>query len=105
MQAIASGDSKRLTKASGIGPKLASKIIVELRGSLDTETLQNITSEQKKSTKSGKIYSEIDQSIITSLVGMGYDKKTVESLIEQIPTNLPGVGDRTVWCIRNLHHR
>lgn len=105
MQAIASGESKRLTQASGIGPKLASKIIVELRGSLDTETLQNITSEQKKSQKNGKIYSEIDQSIITSLVGMGYDRKTVESLIEQIPTNLTGVGDRTVWCIRNLHHR
>lgn len=105
MQAIASGDSKRLTKASGIGPKLASKIIVELRGSLDTETLQNITEVQKKNQKSGKIYSDIDQSIITSLVGMGYDKKAVEGLIEQIPENLTGVGDRTVWCIRNLHHR
>lgn len=105
MQAIASGDSKRLTKASGIGPKLASKIIVELRGSLDTETLQNITEVQKKNQKTGKIYSEIDQSIITSLVWMGYDRKTVESLIEQIPSNLTGIGDRTVWCIRNLHHR
>ena len=105
MQAIASGDSKRLTKASGIGPKLASKIIVELRGSLDTETLQNITEVNKKTQKTGKIYSEVDQSIITSLVGMWYDKKAVEALIEQIPTNLTGVGDRTVWCIRNLHHR
>jgi len=70
MQAIASGDSKRLTKASGIGPKLASKIIVELRGSLDTETLQNITEVNKKNQKTGKVYSEVDQSIITSLVGM-----------------------------------
>lgn len=105
MQAIASGDSKRLTKASGIGPKLASKIIVELRGSLDTETLQNITEVNKKNQKTGKVYSEVDQSIITSLVGMWYDKKAVEALIEQIPENLTGVGDRTVWCIRNLHHR
>lgn len=105
MQAIASGESKRLTQASGIGPKLASKIIVELRGSLDTETLQSITSNQKKSYKNSKIYSDIDQSIITSLVGMGYDRKTVEALIEQIPENLIGIGDRTVWCIRNLHHR
>lgn len=105
MQAIASGESKRLTQASGIGPKLASKIIVELRGSLDTETLQSITNVQKKHLKNTKIYSDLDQSIITSLVGMGYDKKTVESLIEQIPENLTGIGDRTVWCIRNLHHR
>ncbi len=105
MQAIASGESKRLTQASGIGPKLASKIIVELRGSLDTETLQSITNVQKKHLKNNKIYSDLDQSIITSLVGMGYDRKTVETLIEQIPTNLTGVGDRTVWCIRNLHHR
>jgi Holliday junction resolvasome RuvABC DNA-binding subunit len=105
MQAIASGESKRLTQASGIGPKLASKIIVELRGSLDTETLQSITDTQKKNQKTGKVFSEFDQSIITSLVSMGYDKKTVEALIEQIPNNLTGVGDRTVWCIRNLHHR
>lgn len=67
MQAIASGESKRLTQASGIGPKLASKIIVELRGSLDTETLQNITDVQKKNQKN-KVYSDIDQSIITSLI-------------------------------------
>ncbi len=105
MQAIASGESKRLTQASGIGPKLASKIIVELRWSLDTETLQSITNVQKKHLKNTKIYSDLDQSIITSLVGMGYDKKTVENLMEQIPENLTGVGDRTVWCIRNLHHR
>lgn len=68
MQAIASGESKRLTQANGIGPKLASKIIVELRGSLDTETLQNITNTQKKNQKSGKVFSDLDQSIITSLV-------------------------------------
>lgn len=68
MQAIASGESKRLTQASGIGPKLASKIIVELRGSLDAETLQNITETHKKNQKHGKVYSDIDQSIITSLV-------------------------------------
>jgi len=105
MQAIASGESKRLTQASGIGPKLASKIIVELRGSLDAETLQSITEVHKKTQKNGKIFSEIDQSIITSLAGMWYDKKTVEALIGEIPANLTGVGDRTIWCIRNLHHR
>ena len=68
MQAIASGESKGLTQASGIGPKLASKIIVELRGSLDTETLQNITNTQKKNQKTGREFSDLDQSIITSLV-------------------------------------
>lgn len=105
MQAIASGESKRLTQASGIGPKLASKIIVELRGSLDTETLQNITDVQKKSQKNNKVYSDMDQSIITSLIGMWYERKSVEAIIEQIPANLTGIGDRTVWCIRNLHQR
>lgn len=105
MQAIASGESKRLTQASGIGPKLASKIIVELRGSLDTETLQNITDVQKKSQKNNKVYSDMDQSIITSLIGMGYERKSVEAIIEQIPATLTGIGDRTVWCIRNLHQR
>ena len=105
MQAIASGESKRLTQASGIGPKLASKIIVELRGSLDTETLQNITTQNKKPAKAGKLFSDADQSIITSLVAMGYDRKAVEDVIVLIPENLTGVGDRTVWCIRNLHRR
>ncbi len=104
LQAIGSGESKRLSQANGIGPKLATKIIVELRGTLDTETLQDLT--KKKSGKHNtESFSEIDTSIITSLVGMGYDRKTVESLIREIPEHLVGVGDRTIWCIRNLHHR
>lgn len=105
MQAIASGDAKTLTQASGIWQKLASKIIVELRWSLDAETLQNISENQKKNAKTSKIYTDIDQSIISSLTWMWYEKKAIESIIEQIPSNLTGVGDRTIWCIRNLHKR
>ncbi len=105
MQAIASWDSKRLTRASGIWPKLANKIIVELRGNIDTEMIQHMTADQKRMTRTAPIYSEIDQSIITSLTGMGYDKKVVENLIPSIPEHLVWIGDRTIWCIRNLHHR
>ncbi len=104
MQAIASGESKRLSQAVGIGPKLASKIIVELRGSLDTETLQNISAPVSKK-KAESTYSPEDQSIIQSLVSMGYDRKSVEASIEDIPPHLTGIGDRTIWCIRNLHHK
>ena len=105
MQAIASGDAKRLAQANGIGPKLASKIIVELRSALDTETLENITRETRKKSEPIKNYSETDSQIITSLVSMGYTRQAVEGVIPQIPTNLTGIGDRTIWCIRNLHKR
>lgn len=104
MQAIASGESKRLAQAVGIGPKLASKIIVELRGTLDTETLQSISAPQRKKAPES-IYSPEDQSIIQSLVSMGYDRKNVEFSIGEIPPQLTGIGDRTIWCIRNLHHK
>ncbi|MFA6080030.1 MAG: Holliday junction branch migration protein RuvA [Candidatus Gracilibacteria bacterium] len=104
MQAIASGESKRLTQAVGVGPKLASKIIVELRGTLDTETLQNISAPQRKRTPENT-YSPEDQSIIQSLISMGYDRKNVEFSISEIPPHLTGIGDRTIWCIRNLHHK
>jgi len=104
MQAIASGESKRLTQAVGVGPKLASKIIVELRGSLDTETLQNISAPQRKKAPES-LYSPEDQSIIQSLISMGYDRKNVEFSISEIPPHLTGIGDRTIWCIRNLHHK
>lgn len=104
MQAIASGESKRLTQAVGVGPKLASKIIVELRGSLDTETLQSISAPQRKKTPESP-YSPEDQSIIQSLVSMGYDRKNVEASLSEIPPHLSGIGDRTIWCIRNLHHK
>lgn len=104
MQAIAVGDAKSLSQANGVGPKLASKIIVELRGSLDADTLQNISLTSKKRIPESH-FSDDDLSIIQSLVGMGYDRKTVENLIPTIPANLTGVGDRTVWAIRNLHGR
>lgn len=104
MQAIASGESKRLSLAVGIGPKLASKIIVELRGTLDTETLQSISAPQRKRAPEN-MYSEDDQSILQSLVNMWYDRKNVEFSIWEIPPHLTGIGDRTIWCIRNLHHK
>lgn len=104
MQAIASGESKRLTQAVGVGPKLASKIIVELRGTLDTETLQSISAPQRKKAAES-LYSADDQSIIQSLVSMGYDRKNVEVVINEVPAHLTGIGDRTIWCIRNLHHK
>ena len=66
-------------KSQRYGTKLASKIIVELRGSRYRDTSEYHRSSRKK-IKTGKIYSEIDQSIITSLVWMGYDRKTVETL-------------------------
>ncbi len=90
MQAIASGESKHLSQAVGIGPKLASKIIVELRGSLDTETLQNISAPPSKK-KTESTFSPEDQSIIQSLVSMGYDKRSVEASIEEIPEHLTGI--------------
>lgn len=90
MQAIATGDAKTLSQASGVGPKLASKIIVELRGSLDAETLQNISLTHNKSI-SRTNFSDEDVSIIQSLVSMGYDRKIVENVMPSIPIHLTSV--------------
>jgi Holliday junction resolvasome RuvABC DNA-binding subunit len=56
----------------GIGPKSAKKIILEMKGNLDVDEIQQMNSNQKYFT-----------SILKTLKGLGYEPETVKSKLSE----------------------
>jgi Holliday junction DNA helicase RuvA len=91
IKAIQFEDDALLSSVPWIGKKTAQKIIVELKGSIDFT---------KKSSNTGAKNSS-DTTLISSLVGMGYDKRKVEEVVQDIPPSL-SLQERTIQAIREL---
>ena len=95
IQAIDEGDEKFLSSPPGIGKKMALKIIVELKHKVSIDDITEQTP-QTPLRKPGNV------EITDTLLSMGYDRKTVERIVEAIPDTLIGLQDRMVYCIKNL---
>ena len=95
IKAIDEGDEKFLSSLPGIGKKMALKIIVELKHKV---SIDDITEQvpQTPLRKPGNV------EITDSLLSMGYDRKTVDRIVDSIPDTLIGLQDRMVYCIKNL---
>ena len=86
--AIMTGDAKAITRANGVGPKLASRIVAELKGktgSLGTnDTMVVLQNTGGNSATNGAI-----DEAISALVNLGYGKSeagmTVASIMRQNP--------------------
>ena len=86
--AIMTGDAKAITRANGVGPKLASRIVAELKGKTGTlgtnETMVVLQNTGGNSATNGAI-----DEAISALVNLGYGKSeagmTVASIMRQNP--------------------
>lgn len=86
--AIMTGDAKAITRANGVGPKLASRIVAELKGKTGTlgtnETMVVLQNTGGNSATNGAM-----DEAISALVNLGYGKSeagmTVASIIRQNP--------------------
>ena len=90
--AVISEDEKALTGIPGIGPKSAKRIILELKDKIKKEQeIENIKNhiENKKSDTKIKLAIESDdklQEAISALQVLGYNKKQIEKVFENINT-------------------
>ena len=91
--ALLSGDDTVLSQASGIGPKLAKKIIVELKGKIPE-------SHEETTTHPSSVHS--NQSIIDGLIALGYEKKDIQHVLAQLPEELQTIEEKTRYCIEQL---
>ncbi len=74
------GDLDALQKVPGVGKKTAAKMLLQLKGKLTLEESSTSSSEKRKDVPF------VD--VVSGLVSMGYDKKNVENVIENIYASL-----------------
>ena len=83
---VASGDSKVFTKTKGVGPKLAQRIVLELKDKIEKES---ITTSDIKS--SGNIFvPEGDNcaEAVSALMVLGFSQEEVAAAVSKIDTSL-----------------
>ena len=78
--AIASQKSQILSNADGVGPKLASRIVLELKGKKDLPIFSGITSSEINVHT--PVSSEIDDAI-SALTNLGYGKQEAETAVSK----------------------
>ncbi|OGZ44294.1 MAG: Holliday junction DNA helicase RuvA [Candidatus Ryanbacteria bacterium RIFCSPHIGHO2_02_FULL_45_17b] len=83
-RAIAAGESAYLTKVSGIGKRMAEKIIVELRDKLGGATMPD----------SMRTELAADADVLDALIAMGYSQHEARQAVSRIPAGMPGTKER-----------
>ena len=82
--AIATGDSKTISKASGIGAKTAQRLILDLKDKIDLEeTIYEMSGASSAGGTAGKLTAE-KQDAIAALVALGYSQAESTKAVTQI---------------------
>ncbi len=80
--AVISNDIKTLTKVSGVGPKVAQRIILELKDRIKTETAISEGNVQVKTNT--QLDNNNVQEAISALQVLGYNVKDIKQIMEKI---------------------
>lgn len=91
-RAIAAGETTYLTKVSGIGKRMAEKIIVELRDKLGGAHI------------SDSMRSELatDADVLDALIAMGYSQSEARQTVSRIPAGVSGTKERLGEALKGL---
>ena len=79
--AVITDDVERLTKVPGVGKKTAQRLILELKDKLAKEDLSADETAEEKVVKT-----KVDNDAVTALQVLGYSKKEIEQVLEQVDT-------------------
>ena len=82
--AVSSGDYKAFTAAQGVGPKLAQRIVLELKGKITDTTLGGVTIEDISAAASAT--GNVSQAI-SALVALGYTQSQAATAVAKLDTN------------------
>lgn len=88
-KAISSGETAHLTKVSGLGKKMADKIVLELKGKIGS--YEEVALGQKE---------EIDA--LEALKSLGYSHKEAREALQEIDKNIIKTGDRVKAALKHL---
>lgn len=87
--AISAGDHKAFKAASGVGPKLAQRIVLELKDKVAKGFVDGISLEDVAGAASGEPISQSSAQAIAALVSLGYSQSEAALAISKIDATLP----------------
>jgi holliday junction DNA helicase RuvA len=88
-KAVSTGDTSHLTKVSGVGSKIANKIVLELKGKFDAEEDSGIS-----------LRDEVDA--LEALKALGYGHKEAREALKEIDPTITNAGDRVKKALKVL---
>ena len=90
-KAIAAGDTSYLTRVSGIGKKLAEKIVLELKEKMAGRGVSVDAPELKE-----------EADALDALMSLGYSQKEARSALARVPEEIASVEKRVAEALRRL---
>ena len=87
--AISAGDHKAFKAASGVGPKLAQRIVLELKDKVAKGFVDGISLEDVAGAASGEPATQSASQAIAALVSLGYNQSEAALAISKIDATLP----------------
>ena len=87
--AISAGDHKAFKAANGVGPKLAQRIVLELKDKVAKGFVDGISLEDMAGAASGEPASQSSAQAIAALVSLGYSQSEAALAISKIDATLP----------------
>lgn len=87
--AISAGDHKAFKAASGVGPKLAQRIVLELKDKVAKGFVDGISLEDVAGAASESAGSQSSTQAIAALVSLGYSQSEAALAISKIDASLP----------------
>lgn len=87
--AISAGDHKAFKAASGVGPKLAQRIVLELKDKVAKGFVDGISLEDVAGAASGEPATQSASQAISALVSLGYSQSEAALAISKIDATLP----------------
>ena len=87
--AISAGDHKAFKAANGVGPKLAQRIVLELKDKVAKGFVDGISLEDVAGAASGEPASQSSAQAIAALVSLGYSQSEAALAMSKIDATLP----------------
>ena len=87
--AISAGDHKAFKAANGVGPKLAQRIVLELKDKVTKGFVDGISLEDVAGAASGEPATQSASQAIAALVSLGYSQSEAALAISKIDATLP----------------
>lgn len=95
--AIMSGDAKTLARATGVGPRLAERIIIDLKDKVQQEQLL-----RKVASKTQPVAIKKEDELVDALMALGYRRNEAETAADKARDNASTVEEQLRFALREL---